>query len=72
MLNKEEIVIINKLLNGEEVDSIIANKVKKKVEYVVEMLEFQEEVQEGMARIQDKIISLNKEQENEENEETEE
>lgn len=69
MLKNEDLKVINMLLKGEEVEEILSNKVKQKVEYVVEMLDFQEKAQEEMAKIQDKIVSLDKVSKNEESKE---
>lgn len=57
MLTVEEIKIINKILNGEDID---ITKIKEKVNLICEQIKISEEVQKKMAEIQDKIVELDK------------
>lgn len=71
MLNVGDIKLLNKMIkNEDDLDLIEVEKVKSKISLVCEQIEIQEKAQEEMAKIQDKIVALNKvEEENEENEE---
>ena len=60
MLNIEDIKLINKIFNNEEVESESANKLKEKISLVCEQIVIQEKAQEDMAKLQDKIVALNK------------
>jgi len=60
MLNIEDIKLINKIFNNEEVESKSANKLKEKISLVCEQIALQEKAQEDMAKLQDKIVALNK------------
>lgn len=60
MLNIEDIKLINKIFNNEEVESELANKLKEKISLVCEQIAIQEKAQEDMAKLQDKIVALNK------------
>lgn len=68
MLNVNDIKLLNKVLeNDEELDEIEVGKLKSKISLVCEQIEIQEKAQEEMAKLQDKIVALNKvEEENEE------
>ncbi len=57
MLTVEEIKIINKILNGEDID---ITKIKEKVNLICEQIKISEEAQKKMAEIQDKIVELDK------------
>lgn len=57
MLTVEEIKIINKILNGEDID---ITKIKEKVNLICEQIKISEETQKKMAEIQDKIVELDK------------
>ena len=73
MLNVNDIKLLNRVLKGEDITSeteIEVEKLKSKISLVCEQIEIQEKAQEEMAKLQDKIVALNKvEEENEENEE---
>lgn len=60
MLNIEDIKLINKIFNNEEVESDSANKLKEKISLVCEQIAIQEKAQKDMAKLQDKIVALNK------------
>lgn len=60
MLNIEDIKLINKIFNNEEVESESANKLKEKISLVCDQIAIQEKAQEDMAKLQDKIVGLNK------------
>lgn len=57
MLTVEEIKLINKILNGEDID---ITKIKEKVNLICEQIKISEEAQKKMAEIQDKIVELDK------------
>lgn len=71
MLNVNDIKLLNRILkNDEELNEIEVGKLKSKISLVCEQIEIQEKAQIEMAKIQDKIVALNKvEEEHEENEE---
>ena len=60
MLSLDEIKLIGKILNGEDVDFTI---LKEKVNLVVKQIEISEEAQKQIAEIQDKIVKLGEENE---------
>lgn len=55
MLSIEEIKLIGKVLNGEDVDFTL---LKEKVNLVIQQIEISEKAQKDMAEIQDKIVKL--------------
>lgn len=72
MLNVNDLKLLNRVLKGEDITSDIeieVEKLKSKVSLVCEQIEIQEKAQEEMAKLQDKIVALDKVEENEENEE---
>lgn len=70
MLNVNDIKLLNKMLkNEDDLDLVEVEKVKSKISLVCEQIEIQEEAQVEMAKIQDKIVALNKVEENENEEE---
>ena len=71
MLNVNDIKLLNRMIkNEDDLDLSEVEKVKSKISLVCEQIEIQEKAQIEMAKIQDKIVALNKvEEENEENEE---
>lgn len=60
MLNIDDIKLINKIFNNKEVESELADKLKEKISLVCEQIAIQEKAQEDMAKLQDKIVALNK------------
>lgn len=72
MLNVNDLKLLNRVLSGEDITSDIeveVEKLKSKISLVCEQIEIQEEAQKEIAKIQDKIVALDKVGEkNEENE----
>ena len=60
MLSIEEIKLIGKILNGEDVDF---TTLKEKVNLVIKQIEISEKAQQEMAEIQDKIVKLTEDKE---------
>lgn len=70
MLNVNDIKLLNRMIkNEDDLDLAEVEKVKSKISLVCEQIEIQEEAQIEMAKIQDKIVSLNNKVEENENEE---
>lgn len=55
MLSLEEIKLLSKVLNGEDVDF---STLKEKLNLIVKQIEIQEKAQQEMALLQDKIVKL--------------
>lgn len=67
MLTKEELRLINVLINEVELKNDEEKKLAKKLDYIVEQLDISEELQERLAQVQDKIVALDKGDKDEEN-----
>lgn len=75
MLNVNDLKLLNRVLSGEDITSDIeveVEKLKSKISLVCEQIEIQEEAQVEIAKIQDKIVALDKVGEKNEENETEE
>ena len=58
MLSIDELKLIKRILNGEDVDF---STLKEKINLIVEQIEISEEAQKKMSAIQDKIVKLGEE-----------
>lgn len=58
MLTKEEIKLINEILQGLELEGD-KNKIRTKVSLIVEQLNIMEKSQQEIAKIQDQIVKIN-------------
>lgn len=68
MLTKEELKEINNMVKDNTYEREESIKVQNKLALLVEMVDYQDEVQKEMAKIQDKIVALDKGDENVEEE----
>lgn len=64
MLSREELKTIYNMVKDIEFEDKESEKVKTKLSLLVEMVDYQDEVQSNMAKIQDKIVALDKGDEN--------
>lgn len=55
MLSLDEIKLLSKVLNGEDIDF---STLKEKLNLIVKQIEIQEKAQQEMALLQDKIVKL--------------
>lgn len=60
MLSREELKTIYNMVKDTQFEDKESEKVKTKLSLLVEMVDYQDEVQSNMAKIQDKIVALDK------------
>lgn len=60
MLSREELKTIYNMVKDTQFEDKESKKVKTKLSLLVEMVDYQDEVQSNMAKIQDKIVALDK------------
>ena len=60
MLSREELKTIYNMVKDTQFEDKESEKVKAKLSLLVEMVDYQDEVQSNMAKIQDKIVALDK------------
>lgn len=60
MLSREELKAIYNMVKDIEFEDAESEKIKTKLSLLVEMVDYQDEVQSNMAKIQDKIVALDK------------
>ena len=60
MLSREELKTIYNIVKDIQFEDAEKEKIKTKLSLLVEMVEYQDEVQSNMAKIQDKIVALDK------------
>lgn len=60
MLSREELKTIYNMVKDIQFEDKESEKVKTKLSLLVEMVDYQDEVQSNMAKIQDKIVALDK------------
>ena len=60
MITPEEVKLLQKLLNDEEVDSKEADKLSKKLDLIVEQIEIQDEANKKLQEVREKLDKLEK------------
>lgn len=60
MLSREELKTIYNMVKDTQFEDKESEKIKTKLSLLVEMVDYQDEVQSNMAKIQDKIVALDK------------
>lgn len=60
MLSREELKEIYNMVKDNVYEREESKKVQIKLSYLVEMLDYQDKAQQDMAKIQDKIVALDK------------
>lgn len=60
MLSREELKEIYNMVKDNQYEREESKKVQIKLSYLVEMLDYQDKAQQDMAKIQDKIVALDK------------
>lgn len=60
MITPEEVKLLQKLLNDEEVDSKEVDKLSKKLDLIVEQIEIQDEANKKLQEVREKLDKLEK------------
>lgn len=60
MITPDEVKLLQKLLNDEEVDSKEVDKLSKKLDLIVEQIEIQDEANKKLQEVREKLDKLEK------------
>lgn len=60
MITPDEVKLLQKLLNDEEVDSKEVDKISKKLDLIVEQIEIQDEANKKLQEVREKLDKLEK------------
>ena len=60
MITPDEVKLLQKQLNGEEVDKKESDKLSKKLDLIVEQIKLQDEANKKLAEIREKLDKLDK------------